>query len=107
MRGVCILRISWSFSRLQICLSLTAASLLGGSAFAQTTYGLQGLFNTGISPAGGLLAQGSADTHWFHLVNIRGLPRWLNTPLANSSTYPFPNWLADGPSSQWLAPSAD
>ena len=64
---------------------------------------IPGLFNTGVGPAGGLLVAGSVDPHWRLIQSADPAAPGPNAVVPSSA--PIPPWLAQGPSSQWIAPA--
>lgn len=71
---------------------------------------LIGLYNTGVSSSGGLLADGSADPHYSLVSSAdQSIKVPVSAIVADSSKYPFVpgGWLPDGPNSKWIDPLAD
>lgn len=62
------------------------------------------LFNTGVSNAGTLLADGAIDPH-YQLTVSPSSPYPPGSPLyaVDSNAYPIPPWMANGPNSKWIS----
>lgn len=76
--------------------------VLGPTAAAQVV--VPTLFNTGVTSAGALLADGAVDPH-YQLLTSASASYPVGSPLyvVNSTTYPIPPWMANGPNSKWLS----
>ena len=68
---------------------------------------IPGLFNTGVDNSGALLPDGSTDPHYSLIISADPSFPGPSTEVINSSGYPIPPWLSNGPSSKWIAPSAN
>lgn len=65
------------------------------------------LYGTGFSSSGTLLAAGATDGNWTLVSAPESIGR--NAPFVtdgSDSSFPFPNWLADSSTSQWISPKA-
>ena len=97
---------------------LVGACLLiaSGLASAATTFTL---FGTGFTAGGALVAAGGTDGNW--ILESDPTTASCNSPCAgqvsaptapfvtngsSGGTFPFPNWLADSSTSQWVSPRA-
>jgi hypothetical protein len=64
------------------------------------------LYNTGVDDSGGLLADGQLDTHYTITASTDA-----NFPGPDAFTllpgFPVGPWIAEGPTSRWIAPQAD
>jgi hypothetical protein len=65
------------------------------------------IYNTGVTAAGGLAADGSADSHYSLISSADPAYPGPNALVVNSSGFPFPPWLTNGTSSKWIGPRAD
>jgi hypothetical protein len=72
----------------------------------QFTKGSIAIYNTGVSSAGSLLADGAVDPHYTLTSSADAGAPGPNLFVVNSSGFPFPYWLGNGPSSKWIAPLA-
>src|SRR5258708_1116292 len=62
------------------------------------------VFGSGVDGAGNLLADGAADPHYSLVASAdSGFPGPY-AYVVNSTVWPIPPWLADGPKSNWIAP---
>jgi hypothetical protein len=57
------------------------------------------IFGTGVANGGGLASDGTLDLHY---TLVGGEAR-----VVNSSGFPIPPWLSNGPASKWIAPQAN
>jgi len=67
---------------------------------------IPGVYDTGVDDSGALLPPSEIDPHW----KILASPElFFPEPafVVGSVGFPFPPWRAQGPESQWIAPSAD
>ena len=68
---------------------------------------IPGLFNTGVSDDNTLLPDGATDPHYTLIASADPSFPGPLTKVVNSSGYPIPPWIANGPNSKWIAPRAD
>ena len=66
-----------------------------------------GLFNTGVSTQGVLLASGSIDPHYSLIQSPDASFPGPNAFVVNDTGFPIPPWLTNGPNSKWIAPQAN
>src|SRR5271157_741178 len=64
-------------------------------------------YNTGVAAAGGLAADGSVDSHYSLTNSADPAFPGPNAAVVNSTLFPFPYWLNDGPNSKWIGPRTD
>jgi len=64
---------------------------------------IPGIFNTGVDNSDTLLAGGATDQHY----TVGPSPSGPDAMVVIESGYPFPYWFYNGPSSAWIAPSAN
>src|ERR1700682_2674072 len=65
------------------------------------------IFGTGVNTPGNLLADGAVDSHYtLYSSADSGFPG-PNAIVVNSTAWPIPPWLTDGPASKWIAPQRD
>ncbi len=65
------------------------------------------VFGTGVDGAGNLLADGTADGHYSLVASAdAGFPG-PSALVINSTAFPIPPWVADGPKSKWIGPQRD
>jgi hypothetical protein len=81
-------------------------SVLLGWAVHVAADPIPGLFNTGVDNAGALLPSGSTDPHYRLIQSADPAFPGLNAIVLNDVGFPIPPWMANGPSSKWLAPQA-
>ena len=66
------------------------------------------LFNTGVDNTGALLPDGEVDSHYVLVSSADPSAPGPDTFVVLSTGFPLPSpWLANGPDSKWIAPSAD
>jgi hypothetical protein len=68
---------------------------------------IPGLFNTGIDNSNALLPDGATDPHYTLITSADPSFPGPAAMVVNSSGYPIPPWIADGPNSKWIALSAN
>ena len=65
------------------------------------------IFGTGVNTPGNLLTDGSVDPHYTLFATADpGFPG-PNAIVVNSTGFPIPPWLSDGPNSKWIAPQSN
>src|SRR6202171_3882545 len=65
------------------------------------------IFGTGVNTPSNLLADGAVDSHYtLYSSADSGFPG-PNAIVVNSTAWPIPPWLTDGPASKWIAPQRD
>jgi hypothetical protein len=65
------------------------------------------IFNTGVVSKGTLASDGSADSHYKLITSSDSTYPGPNAFVVTSNVFPIGPWLADGPSSKWIAPRTD
>jgi YD repeat-containing protein len=65
------------------------------------------VYGTGIASGGGLAADGTADSHYTLISSADSGYPGPGAPVVISNAFPIPPWVADGPSSKWIAPRSD
>ena len=65
------------------------------------------VYNTGVNGSGGLLADGATDSHYTLAVSPDAGYPGPAAKVVNSNAWPIPPWLANGPTSKWIAPRQD
>lgn len=65
------------------------------------------IFNTGVGANGALLPAGAVDPHYTLTVSADPNYSGPNAMVTDSNGFPFPIWMVNGPSSQWIAPRTD
>jgi YD repeat-containing protein len=65
------------------------------------------VYNTGVNTSGGLLADGATDSHYTLAVSPDPAYPGPAAKVVNSNGWPIPPWLANGPTSKWIAPRPD
>ena len=73
------------------------------AAFSSGAAPIPGLFNTGVADNSALLVAGSIDPHWRMIQSPDPAFPGPNAIVLNDS-YPINPWLANGPTSKWIAP---
>jgi hypothetical protein len=69
---------------------------------------VSGLFSTGVADNGTLLAEGAQDPHYQLIASADPAFPGPAAFVVLSTGHPIPNdWLANGPTSQWIAPQAN
>src|SRR6202171_1213561 len=88
---------------------LWAASLLAiapPGLLAQASQNIV-IFGTGVNTPSNLLADGAVDSHYtLYSSADSGFPG-PNAIVVNSTAWPIPPWLTDGPASKWIAAQRD
>src|SRR6266404_787427 len=80
-------------------------AILPSGVLAQSSQNIV-VFGTGVSTPGNLLADGAVDSHYILYSSADpGFPG-PNAIVVNSTAWPIPPWLADGPNSKWIAPQS-
>ncbi|HKQ38951.1 MAG TPA: lamin tail domain-containing protein [Verrucomicrobiae bacterium] len=67
---------------------------------------IPGLYNTGVTNGGALLPSGSIDPHYRLVQSADAAFPGPNAIVLNDTGFPIPPWMANGPTSKWLAPQA-
>jgi hypothetical protein len=65
------------------------------------------VFNTGVTSVGVLAPDGSIDTHYTLVSSADPTAPGPATYVANSTEFPIPPWMGNGPNSKWLTPSSN
>ena len=93
---------STSFTRILSLSGLMATLSLGAAPITN-------LFNTGVSDANALLANGAVDPHWRLIASADATAPGPNAFVVTDTLFPIVAgpWLASGPTSKWIGPMAN
>ena len=85
------------------------ACLILGLGCALNGASIPGLFNTGVGADGAMLGNGAIDSHYRLVQSDDPAAPGPAVRVVNDTSSPISNgpWMANGPSSKWVAPSAD
>jgi len=93
--------------RKSLFLAMGLAAALTASQARAGLVSITDLYNTGVNNSGGLLAPGSADSHYeLTFSSDSSAPASNPTKVADSHEFPFPPW-SNTATAQWVAPIAN
>lgn len=79
--------------------ALSIASTLSGAPIL--------VYNTGVDNSNSLLADGAVDAHYTLVTSADSAFPGPNAIVVNSSGFPIPPWVSNGPDSKWIAPQGN
>jgi RHS repeat-associated protein len=84
---------------------------MNGPATVTANFGAAGpvpitIYSTGVVSSGVLAADGAVDGHYSLIGSADSATPGPNTFVVNSTAWPIPPWLAEGPNSKWIGPYA-
>jgi hypothetical protein len=85
----------------RIVLALSVTVLSAGTADAQSPITI---FGTGVVSSGVLASDGVVDSHYSLISSVDPATPGPNAYVVNSTVWPIPPWIAEGPSSKWIGP---